>query len=236
MKLHTLLPFLLAGFSVPALAGTNFDDLKLLSQDEFAKLAEDFTAAGSYKAVAPGEPLGITGFDVGVELTGTKLQSADVWKKAGADISVLPVPKLHVHKGLPFNIDVGASLAAVPGSDIKLFGAELRYAILEGNVAMPAVAIRGAFTKLSGVSQLELDTKSVELTVSKGFLMLTPYAGVGRVWGNVKPNVASLNEEKVGANKLFVGANFNLGLMNLAAEADRTGDNTSVSAKVGFRW
>lgn len=236
MKFRHICALVAATLTVPAFAATDFSRVQLLSQAEFAGLAKDFTAAASYKSVAPAEPLGVIGFDVGVELTSTDLQHADAWKKAGYDHSSVYMPKLHAHKGLPFNVDIGASLTAVPGSDIKLVGAEIKYAILPGGTATPAVAIRAAATRLFGVDQLDLNTRSVELTVSKGFLMLTPYAGIGKVWGTVTPNVSNLKKESPSANKVFVGINFNFGLVNVAAEVDRTGANESVSAKLGFRF
>jgi hypothetical protein len=234
MKYRQICAIVLAAFSVPAIAG-DFDQMQNLTQAEFANLAKDFTAAASYKGVAPAEALGITGFDVGVEMSATRLEHAGVWRKAGFDHSSLYMPRVHVYKGLPFNIDIGASLTAVPGSDIKLVGGEIKYAILPGGVATPAVAIRATASRLSGVSQLDLNTRSVELTVSKGFLMLTPYAGVGKVWGSLTPNVGNLTKETPDANKVFAGVNLNMGLVNWAAEVDRTGGNQTVSVKVGFR-
>lgn len=234
MKYLQLCAIALAAFSAPAVAG-DFDQVKDLTQAEFFHLAKDFTAAASYKGVAPAEALGVTGFDVSLEMSATRLEHSGVWRKAGFDHATVYMPRVHVHKGLPFNIDVGASLTAVPDSSIKLMGAEIKYAILPGGVATPAVAIRAAATRLSGVSQLDLNTRSVELTVSKGFLMLTPYAGVGKVWGSLTPNVADLAKETPSANKVFAGLNFNMGLINWAAEVDRTGDNQTVSVKVGFR-
>lgn len=236
MKFHQVCALVLATFGVPAIASTDFSKVQNLSQSEFAGLAKDFTAAASYKAVAPAEALGIVGFDVGVEVSSTELQNADAWKKAGYDHTSVTMPKLHMHKGLPFNIDVGASIIAVPGSDIKLVGGEIKYAIIEGGTATPALAIRGAVTRLYGVSQLDLETKSVELLVSKGFLMLTPYAGIGKVWGSLTPNVSNLKKESPDANKVFLGLNVNFGLVNLAAEVDRTGKTESVSAKLGLRF
>ncbi|HEX9172690.1 MAG TPA: hypothetical protein VF861_08510 [Telluria sp.] len=234
MKYRQICAIALAAFSVPAMAA-DFDQVKDLTQAEFANLARDFTSAASYKAVAPAEALGITGFDIGVEMSATSLEHSSVWRKAGFDHATLYTPRVHVHKGLPFNVDIGASLTAVPGSDIKLIGGEIKYAILPGSTAVPAVAIRAAATRLSGVSQLDLNTRSVELSVSKGFLMLTPYAGVGKVWGSLTPNVADLRKETPSATKVFAGLNFNMGLVNWAAEVDRTGDNQTVSVKVGFR-
>src|SRR5256885_1938599 len=133
-------------------------------------------------------PLGITGFDVGIAVTSTKLENRTVFAQAGADISNAAVPSLRVHKGLPFGVDVGAMVGAVPGTNIKLYGGELRYAIVSGGVAIPAIGIRGSYTKLTGGDQLDFDTKGLDLSISKGFAMLTPYAGVGRVWAASTPN------------------------------------------------
>lgn len=235
MKIQHIIALSAAILSAPAFAD-DLDNVRDLTQAEVGRLAQDFTAAASYKGVSPAEPLGITGFDVGVEVSATKMEHGDIWKKAGADNSTLYMPKVHIHKGLPFDIDVGAFLSMAPGSDIKLAGAEIKYAIISGNVALPAVSIRAAATKLFGVDQLDLNTRSLELTVSKGFLNFTPYAGVGKVWGTLTPNVGGLSKETPDANKVFAGANFNLGLANLAAEIDDTGGNRTVSAKLGFRF
>lgn len=218
-------------------AGADFDNLESLAQSQFRGIAEDLGAALSYKALAPAEPLGITGFDIGVEVTATKLQSTEAWESASGDnLSYLPLPKLHAHKGLPFNIDVGAFVAMVPGSDIQLVGGELRYSFVSGNVAVPAVAVRVAHTRLLGVDELDFKSTSIEATVSKGFAMLTPYGGIGRVMSTSTPNVGSLQEEDVDLTRVFAGLNFNMGLANLAFEADKTGDAATFGAKLGFRF
>lgn len=235
MKFQQMCVLAIAALSAPAFAD-DLDNVRSLTQAEFGRLSQDFTAAASYKAVSPAEPLGITGFDVGLEVTSTKMEFGDIWKKAGSDSSTIYIPKIHVHKGLPFGVDVGASLSAVSGTDIKLGGAEIKYALLKGNTVLPAVAVRAAVTKLFGVDELDLNTRLIELTMSKGFVNFTPYAGIGHVWGTVTPEFAELTEETPRATKLFAGLNMNLGLANLAAEVDRTGGNKSVSVKVGFRF
>lgn len=235
----TTLALLLAAASAFSWAG-DIDSLNLLTQPQFRKFSEDLTGALSYKAIAPAEPLGITGFDIGVEASFTKLESSNNWKTAtGSDLSVLPVPKLHAHKGLPFNFDIGAFYTSIPSTNVKLYGGELRYALIEGGIAMPAVAVRGAFSKMAGVDQLDFNTQSMELSISKGFLMFTPYAGAGKVWSKSKPNGSAatvLTQESVSANKFFVGTNINLGLINFALEADKTGNNATYSGKLGLRW
>lgn len=234
MKIKHLIAVVLAAIAAPSFAD-DLTSVQNLTQLEFAKLSKDFTAAASYKSLSPAEPLGIVGFDLGLEMSGTRMEHADIWKKAGADNSTLYMPRLHVHKGLPFNIDLGASITAAPDSEIKLIGAEIKYALIAGNTAIPAVAIRAAATRLTGVDQVDLNSRSLELTVSKGFLMLTPYAGVGRVWGDVTPHVSNLRKESPVANKVFAGLNINFGIANVVAELDRTGGNQTASVKLGFR-
>ena len=220
-------------------AADNIDQINQLGQAEFRKLSEDLGAALSYKAVTPAEPLGITGFDLGLEVTATKLQSPSAWDRAssGSAPSTLYVPKLHLHKGLPAGFDIGAFYTSVPNSNIKLWGAEMRYALIKGDTVTPALGLRGAYSKLNGVNQLDFNTRSLELAISKGFLMFTPYAGVGRVWTVSEPvGVANLKKEEFSQGKYFVGGNINLGLANFALEADKTGAATSYNAKVGFRF
>ena len=212
-------------------------NIQPLNQGDFRALSEDLGAALSYKPLTPTTPLGLTGFDVGIAVTGTKLENRTAFANAGADISNVAVPSLRVHKGLPFGIDVGVMAGAAPGTNIKLFGGELRYAIVSGGVAMPAIGIRGSYTKLSGVDQLDFDTKGVDLSISKGFLMFTPYGGIGKVWASSTPNgIPALSKESLSMNKVFVGINMNFGLTNLAFEGDRTGKATSYGAKLGFRF
>lgn len=219
----------------PALAG-NITIGNLGSQTDFRNVSEDLGSALSYKGVVPAESMGITGFDLGLEVTQTDLaKSAALWNTlTGSDFSKLYIPKLHVTKGLPLNIDIGAFYSAVPTTDIKFYGGELRWAFMEGSTVMPAVAVRGALTKLSGVNQLSLDTKSLDVSISKGFAMLTPYAGVGQVWTNSSSELFA--KESFTQSKLFAGANLNLGMTNLALEFDKTGSAKSTSFKLGFRF
>ena len=236
MKKYLALAGILGCFAQPVSAATidlaNFANV----QADFKSFSEDLGSALSYKAVIPAEPLGVTGIDLGIEASSTEVKS--LAKATGTTDTNLIVPKLHIHKGLPFNIDVGAFYSSVPSTNIKLYGGELRYAILEGGVAMPAIAVRGAMTKLSGVDKFAFSTKSLDISISKGFAMFTPYAGVGTVWVESTPDatITALTKVSIQQAKTFVGANLNFGLMNFAAEYDKTGAATSYSVKVGFRF
>jgi hypothetical protein len=239
MKKNLALLCVLGCFAQPVLAANINLQTAGFAQADFKAFSQDMGSALSYKAVTPPAPLGITGFDMGLEVSSTKVNGLD--KATGSSMTNLIVPKLHAFKGLPFGIDVGAFYSAVPTTNIKLYGGELRYAILEGGVALPAVGIRGAMTKLSGVSQLAFNTKSLDISISKGFAIFTPYAGVGRVWVDSTPDAATtaatgLTKETFQQNKIFVGGNLNFGLVNVAMEYDKTGSAPTYSAKLGFRF
>lgn len=227
-------------FAQPVLAD-NISTLDVLTQDEFKLFSEDLGAALSYKSATPAAPLGVTGFEFGIGATSTKTGNPELWSKVsggGDSLSSIIVPKLYVYKGLPFDIDVAAFYSRVPTTNIKLTGFELRYAIIEGGVASPAIAIRGAVTKLSGVEQLAFSTKNLDISISKGLTIFTPYAGVGNVWVDSNPNVplSALTKETFRQSKVFAGANINMGFSNFVIEYDKTGSATSYSAKLGFRF
>lgn len=218
-----------------SLAG-DIDNVGSLSQNLFKDLTSDLGAALSYKAIRPAEPMGTLGFDIGFEVTSTKMESdALELATSGNAPNELIVPKLHVSKGLPFGFDVGAFYTSVPSSNIGLVGGELSYALFEGGVISPAVSVRGTYSRLTGVDQLDMTTKGLELSISKGFAFFTPYAGVGQVWIDSATNTG-WEDESLTKNKYFLGFNLNLGLMNIAAETEQTGDNTSTSAKIGVRF
>lgn len=218
-------------------AGADFPLASSLAQGEFRALSEDLGAAFSYKGVTPATPLGILGFDIGLEVTSTRLESSDVFRLAGAGgPSSLVIPKLHVHKGLWRGFDIGAFVGGASEVDATLFGAELRYAFLDDGIATPALGLRLSGTRATGLGDLRVATGALDLTVSKKFAIVTPYAGAGAVRVQASVRGSPLAEESFNAGRVFAGVNLNLLTANLAFEAERMGDNTSLSAKLGFRF
>ena len=170
-------------------------------QDEFKNFVNEFGVALSFNPMAPAEPLGITGFDISAEVVVTDIsENKGYWTKmidSNDPQSYIPVPRLHLIKGLPLNIDIGAFYTAIPGYNVRLWGLEAKYAILEGSVATPALSVRGSYSQLDGVDDIDLNTQTIDLTVSKGFLIFTPYGGVSAVWVNGSENSALVNLKDV---------------------------------------
>lgn len=222
-----------------AQAADNIDNIGGLLQGEFRDLSEDLGAAISYKALIPSEPLGITGFDIGIEMTTTTLEHSDIFDTAcsGCGLDYVAIPKIHLHKGLPAGFDVGLMYASSSNTNVELIGYELRYANIEGGVTTPAVATRIHYSKLDGVDELSMVTKGIDVSISKGFAMFTPYAGIGKNWVDSDPSASTgLKSESFDQTKYFAGLNLNLGLLNFDFEWDETGGAQSLGAKIGFRF
>ena len=236
----------------------------LVKQKNFEKLVTDIGMMTSYRAVAPSEPLKGTlsfGFDIGVEASLSKIdKNKDYWKDAVKPepysiLSNSPISssqyftKVHAQLGLPvipleFGLVYGTSQDI---DNLKFAGAEIKYAILEGTAATPALAIRGSYTAISGIDILDIKTYQADISISKGILMVTPYAGVGQVWikGKAKDTVnpavpgdaaVTLQDVSVSETKGFVGAKISfLPVMNLVLEGEFATVNTySVRLNVGF--
>ncbi len=230
-------------YAMPTIAKDNIN-LDLFNQADFKSFSEDFGMAMSYVPASPAEPLGdkLPGIDAGVEASYVKFDTSSLWyTKMNAGLLAsgsgdtapkeLYVPRVHIQVGLPIiPIDLGVSYTQIPDTDFKLVGYELKWAILSGGIATPSIAIRGAYTKLSGVDQLDLSTASADISISKGILIFTPYAGVGSVWITSTPKNAAthnplagpeLQKEDIRKTKGFVGTKIKFfPFLNMDLEAD----------------
>jgi hypothetical protein len=222
--------------ALPCHAG-DFSSIGSLAQDEFRDLSRDLGAAFAYKGVAPGTALGILGFDIGLEVTDTKMEHSQLFALAGAGgQSHLVIPKLHVHKGLFGGLDIGAFIAGTSDISATLMGADLRYTFVDDGIATPAFGMRISGSRSSGLGSLSVNTAAVDLLVSKKLTLLTPYAGAGSVRIQSSASGTALNSERINQGRVFGGLNMNLVAVNLAIEAEKMGSNVSLSAKLGWRF
>lgn len=221
-------------------AGSDIVLAPTLDAAEFKTFVEEIGIAVAYNPVAPAEPRGITGVDVGLSVTLVDIDST-IWDEAVSDTdapSSLPVPRLHAQKGLPFGIDIGLSLIQVPSSDVSVLGGEVRKAILEGGVATPAVSVGVHYSRLNGVDELDLTSWGVGIGVSKGFAIFTPYAAVDQVWIKGEENSAAVTLADVSESVTRTQVGLKMALlpiMNIVAQADFAVANSyTLRVNVGF--
>ena len=212
------------------------------TQSDFRGASEDAIATIEYKPLGPAEWSGITGFEIAAIGAYVPAKHKQEWKNlTGQDVNELGLVGARVAKGLPFNFDVAAFYSGVPQYGVSIYGAELRYAILPGSTVMPALAIRGAWDKVTGLDDFDLHAYTVDASVSKGFAILKPYVGAGYVWGVSDPQgdvatVSGLRKENVRKGKFFGGVRISLGLFHIVPEFEQIGSNQSYNLNVGIHW
>lgn len=240
IKHHALLAVASAVFALAAMP-VSADDLDLrtdANQNDFAAVAEDLSAAIAYKSVQPAAPQGLIGFDVGAIASYTSVENEDAWRRlTGESVGEVGFIGLAASKGLPLNFDVAAYYTVIPGTDAKLYGAEARYAIWDGNIALPSIAFRLGYSELTGEDDIEADALSYDVSISKTFPILTPYIGYGRVDSTVTPQgnaAAFYNEEDYDLDRVFLGTKISLAIMSIGLEAEQTGDNTGFNLRIAF--
>ena len=133
-------------------------------------------------------------------------------------------------------LDLGGFVAAAPDIDATLWGMDLRYAFVQDTLTTPAVAARISGTRTTDIGGLKVNTYGADLMVSKRLTLVTPYVGAGIVRVESKVSAAGLSGETFNEGRFFGGVNVNFAVINLAFEAERLGDNTTLSAKLGWRF
>jgi len=213
----------------------DFDLAVAATQANFASVSKDIIAVTSYKALGPAEAGGVTGFSFGAYGAYSSTLKPGAWQNVtGSKVDAIGVAGISARKGLPFGIDLGAIYARVPSTNAAIYGGSVQWAALSGGAISPAVALRGSYVKLVNGDDIEADSKTLDVSVSKGFLFFTPYTGVGYVWGTVTPDHPTLNKEKVEDARYFAGVRLSLGLMEITPEYERLGDSNLYNLRLSL--
>lgn len=200
-------------------------------------LSEDLASMVAYKPLIPSGSTGIVGFSVGTAVLVNQIRNRDVFAQVtGQDVPATVQYALRVDKGLPMDLDIGASVSKFVGVNQQVLGADLRWAALNEGTYLPAVSLRAAFSQLAGNDQLDLRTVSYDLAFSKTFAFITPYVGLGQVQVSATPNVAGAPADNFNLLRVFGGTSLTLRPMNLVVEVDKTGDAANLGVKLGLRY
>lgn len=243
---HLLSAVLLLSATTTAFA----DDLQINcggSQDAcrqaFHGVAKDIAATLNYKIVAPAESTGLLGFGIAVIGSYVPTEHRGDWKTLTGDkVKQLGTVGAVINKGLPYGIDLGAFYAVVPtASGAAEYGVQLRYAILDGGVAEPALAVEGNYTRGTGIDDFDYSAWGADVMLSKGFAFLTPYVGVGYASASLDPDsdlktTSGLRNEDVHQSRVFVGARIALAFLELTPEYERFGQNNVYNLRLGLSF
>ncbi len=219
-----------------AVQAGSFDDVKRLSQDAFRELAKDIASVTALRALSPGVSLNLLGFDLGLEASVTRIGNGEVWKQAGGGTTEVFSPRVTIHKGLMSGLDVGASFGTIGSTGLTTAGALVRYQMIEPTLALPGLAARVTASREFGQDKVTARSIGADLIAAKPLPVLTPYVGIGAVRSESAATGSTLSSVTVNRTRTFVGFDAKLAFATFTAEAEKSGDTTTISSKVGFRF
>lgn len=223
----------------------DFNFVTPLSQADYETLVRPIASPMRFQFVHPAETTGVLGFDVGlagtfIEVPQEARNLATIALEGGADLEKnLILPRLTAQKGLPFGIDVAGNLAMIPGTEIMLWGLGAQY---ELELPIPILPIhgglRGTYSNLAGIDELEVTHFGMEALVSAQLLPgvpllgLQPWLGFGydsaKASSDIKPPTGAVVPVDATWNTTYftAGATFTFTLVRLSAEGQfPTGDD-----------
>ena len=175
---------------------------------EFLARANNYSPlehAGSHGTMGIGMGLGLAGY----ETASNPEVMRELWRRSGTPAEEnktaegrMYIPRLHVHKGLPWSVDVGMGLGQDRVTGATLVSAYSQWTIFEG-FALPALALRGGYNRLMGLVSTDSSSVTGDAVASIGFLRIfTVYGsyGVGRHESHVRLG------EAVGTSLVIDGA------------------------------
>lgn len=151
------------------------------------------------KPMAPGDSLGMNGFQVSIANTFAFIRTGSVdginptgWDLSAEDDDPPPflfVPTLQLRKGLPLSLEIGANAGWVGLTNSGVLGVYGRWSLLEGHRRIPEVAVQLGYAGYVGNDELELGVLDMSATVGYSLpfgvteginqAVFSPYVSVG---------------------------------------------------------
>lgn len=217
----------------------SLDDIKTRPNAALKRFTELTGVVSNFRSLAPASPLGIWGFNVGVELTSLPQNTFQIFNQP----LNLPMyfPRFHAAKGLTPNLDGELSLLlprlvmsseALPREieALAVYGAALKYTLLREEEFPLSLAVRATYNRLY-LRFFKSDTYGADVSVSRSVklplipLRLTPYAGIGymAINGRFKKDfigLGAIDTHSIQDYRYFGGLSTRLFIFNLTSQID----------------
>lgn len=197
----------------------NYQTLKAANRtddfdDQIEAIVKLFSALVGSGAVNTASLHHVGGFDIGARAVIGDIP--EEFKDIAGDVpnvtnplsgaNTIPFPFLHASVGLPGNLELmgkffTVSIADKPNSNVTLIGGAVKYGLLRGTMATPAVTLLGGYQTLLVPDEYafgNVSTFSLKGYISKGFVIATVYAGGGIERTSLKldiPDFPDLNKD-----------------------------------------
>lgn len=202
---------------------------------DFQAFSRTLAAVVTSATLTPPKSLGHAGFAVNAELGVVGLPSDTYLPTEREQTGSVLVPSIHVRKGLPFSIDLGARVGWLDRSSLFAATGEIRWAVNEGFIAwLPDIALRLHATQLLNTRNMHLTATGLDASVGKqfpigGMVTLTPYGGIDLTGVRSRADAVRLANDEVVTyealkgfsninTRFYAGGRFIGGALQLGAE------------------
>ena len=226
-------------------------DVSGLTADGVNALLKTAAIGADHRPYRGASNLGVTlGLDIGMDVTVVKTPSEFVsamtlitGQPASQIPELLALPRLNLHKGLPWGVDLGFSYISYQ-SLFKVYGAEVSWNPLRGLPGLPNLQGRLSASYAS-LWFMQTHAYKMDVVASKAFAVIEPYIGLGmQTWNgdlNLPVTVASGFQANVTGHAastnlhIFGGLVLKLLVLKIAGEFDWSSAGvTSIGSKVSL--
>jgi hypothetical protein len=229
--------FLLLLSAVPAAA---WDIASDASPASFHAFNQRFSGDAYHYPRHSAAPLGLIGFDIYAEASldrGFADSAAGDLVNGNLTSGAMSIGRVGVRKGLPGGVDIGVAYGVpLGGSGLKLVSADVQWAMIHGGVLSPAVSLRVTGTGTAGsAGTYDFRQYGAEILVSKGFTVLTPYAGVGvvRSRGTLNAIHGPTLQETDNQGIVYAGLTLSLLIPKITVEVEKA-QTVQASVRIGI--
>lgn len=200
-----------------------------LTADEFAAFAAELGSVLRFRQLGDARTLPRGAVDLGIELASTPLDIVS---------PTVSFPRLAARFGVSDRVDIGAWGGVNTRAHYGLAGADVKVALVEEGPRWPVTfSIRPGVTTLIGPSEVWAASASVDLTVSRTFGALSPYAGVASTASLAVERSAAVDLDPATAEGSFSYAGLAYRWRTISASAEvQKGDQVSYALRIGTRF
>ena len=215
----------------PVCAQHSFDLRPGLTQLEFADFAKELGSVLRFRQLGDTTPLGKGNVDVGVQFGNMPSEHTALGHP-------LAFPRFVARFGTGERVDVGAWGGFQPDARYGMAGVDTKITLLSQGPARPvSVSIRPSFTSLIGPTEVWAANASIDVTVSRAFGPVSPYAGLATTASLAIERSADvdLNPATADGSLSYAGVSYAWRALSLSAEIEK-GTRVSYAFRFGTRF
>lgn len=224
----------------------SFDLHPELTAEEFTEFAAEIGSVLRFRQLSDTEPLGRGQVDLSVQYAASRIDDGKgAWNNTmshpSADHylgSAIAFPRIVARFGVSDRVDLGAWGGADPGANYGMAGVDTKVALLRQGPSRPvSVSIRPSVTALFGPAEVWAANASVDVSVSRAFGRLSPYAGVATsaTLAVERSDDVELDPVVADGSLAYAGLSYRWRALAVSAEVEK-GRLVSYAFRVGTRF